>query len=139
MADPLSISASIIAILQLTTSVYRFVSDVKGAPSELARLRDGIGSACTPLYMLRDRLENNDQELTSVYLLGGPDGPLNQFRKLLEQLVSRLAPKEGRWKDLDEFRKTLVWPFKKEEVQALLSAMERQKSVFHLALQNDTL
>ena len=142
MTDPVSLLGSIIAILQLTTSVYKYVNDVKGAPSEVSRLRDSIDSASLPLHLLRDRLEERSQDpawLSSINLLDGADGPLNQFRNLLEQVAFILATRDGKWKGIDKVRKSLAWPFKKGEVQALLDAMERQKSLFHLALQNDAL
>jgi hypothetical protein len=53
-----------------------------------------------------------------------PNGPLEQFKISLE----RLASKAG---------KALVWPFQKGEVNDVLVAIERQKSCFILAQQND--
>ena len=142
MAEPFSVGASIIAVLQLTATVYQYVSCVKDSSHDRSRLRDGIASACTPLYMLRDRLDEADQDasqLPSVRSLGGQNGPLDQFKKLLESLVDRLSCRYGRFKKLDELRRSLEWPFQKDEIEEILRAMESQKSLFHLALQNDTL
>ena len=142
MAEPLSIGASIIAVLQLTATVYKYVNCVKESSQERSRLRDGIASACTPLYMLRDRLDEAGQDaslLSSVQSLGGQNGPLDQFKKLLESLADRLASVDSKYRKLGELRRNLGWPFRKDEVESILRAMESQKSLFHLALQNDTL
>lgn len=57
MADPLGISISIIAVLQLTSTVVQYMNDVKDATQERLRLRDEISSASWTLYMLRERLD----------------------------------------------------------------------------------
>jgi hypothetical protein len=92
--------------------------------------------------MLKDRLDQAGLDpawLSSVLSLNGPNGPIDQFKRLLEQLASTLVSGQGRKKGLNEFGRTLAWPFKKDEINGLLSALERQKSLFHLALQNDNL
>ena len=142
MADPLSVGASIIAVLQLTATVYQYLSSVPDASNERTRVRDGLASACTPLYMLRDRFDEANRDPSwnsSLRALGGSDGPLTQFQKLLEQLASKLHPRNHRFGRLNEARQTLMWPFRTAEVQALLRSIENYKSLFQLALQNDTL
>lgn len=142
MADPLGISASIITVLQLTTTVIQYINDVKEASQERLRLRDEISSASWTLHMLRERLDQPNSDptwLSSLQSLDGPNGPINRFKRLLEQLASKLAPRQGKNKMLKEFGRTLAWPFKKKDIKDLLSALERQKSMFHLALQNDNL
>jgi hypothetical protein len=54
MADPLSISASITALLQLTSRVVQYINSVKDASKECFRIRDEISSASFLLYMLKD-------------------------------------------------------------------------------------
>lgn len=56
----------------------------------------------------------------------------------LIKLASRLA-QHNKKKKLKELGRNLTWPFRKEEIKSLLSALERQKSLFNLALQNDSL
>jgi hypothetical protein len=136
MADPLSISASIIAVLQLTSTVVGYLNDVKDASEERLRIRDEITSASFLLYMLRDRAEQaslGEAWLSTVRSLSVPKGPLEQFKRALEQLAARLAPVNK----LRKFGKALKWPFQREEIKDILSTIERQKSLFDLALQND--
>ena len=136
MADPLCISASIIAVLQLTSTVVQYINDVKDASEERLRIRDEISSTSFLLYMLKDRIQqarSGELWLSSVQSLDVPNGPLDQFRRALEQLASRLAPSKG----LRKIRKALVWPFQREEIKEILSTIERQKLLFDLTLQND--
>ena len=51
MADPLSISASIIAVLQLTSIVAQYLQDVQGASNERQRLLDEVSSVSGMLYL----------------------------------------------------------------------------------------
>jgi hypothetical protein len=86
--------------------------------------------------MLKDRIQqarSGELWLSSVQSLDVPNGPLDQFRRALEQLASRLAPSKG----LRKIRKALVWPFQREEIKEILSTIERQKLLFDLTLQND--
>ncbi|KAI4215997.1 MAG: hypothetical protein LQ351_001493 [Letrouitia transgressa] len=141
MADPLSITASILAVLQLSSEVLRYLHEVKDAPQERVRLRDDLSSACLALSMLKERLEETEKDmssLSSVQLLGGQDGPINRFKRLLELLSAKLMPKDGKMKTVREVSRAVAWPFKSQEVKAMLGETERQKSLFHLALQNDT-
>src|ERR1700722_17660266 len=136
MADPLSMSGSIIAILQLTSTVVQYLNDVNDASEERLRIRDEISSASFLLYMLKDRAEQSysgQAWLSTVRSLSVPKGPLEQFKRALEQLESRLVPLKG----LKNIGKALIWPFQREEIKDILSTIERQKSLFDLALQND--
>jgi hypothetical protein len=136
MADPLSISAGIIAVLQLTSTVVQYLNGVKDASEERLRIRDEITSASFLLYMLRDRAEQaslGEAWLSTVISLSVPKGPLEQFKRALERLATRLAPT----KKLEKIERALRWPFQREEIKDILSTIERQKSLFDLALQND--
>lgn len=89
MADPLSISASIIAVLQLAGTVIQYINDVKEAPRERLNLRDEISSASWTLHMLGERLGQADPDpiwFSSIQSLEGPAGPINQYKQLLDQI-----------------------------------------------------
>lgn len=55
--DPLSISASIIALLQLSSTIIGYLSDVKGGPKELQKIRLEICSVLPMLSILQDQAE----------------------------------------------------------------------------------
>jgi hypothetical protein len=136
MADPLSVTASIITVLDLAAKVTSYLKDVKGGAEERLRLRDELRNTVTLLHMLKDRAEDVEYQGTwapSIQSLGSLDGPLDQFRKILESLVDRLAS-AGKIRSIAQ---ALKWPFDKEHIIVTLNALERQKSLFALALQND--
>jgi hypothetical protein len=136
MSDPLSVSASIVALLSITSTVVQYINDMRHASPERLRLRDEISSTSFLLYMLKDRAcqeKTNPAWLSTVAVLGLPNGPLDHFRAALDSLASKLKPTKG----MDKVAQCVLWPFHKEEIVSLLSTIERQKLCFELALQND--
>ncbi|KAL8716709.1 MAG: hypothetical protein Q9181_008396, partial [Wetmoreana brouardii] len=134
--DPLSVSASIVALLQLTGTVINYLSDIRDGPAELQRIRSEVSSISVILITLQDqadRAKQNDPFCSTLGLLTGSNGPFEQFRDASERLASKLAPVEG----LRKFGKAVIWPFEKEELRQILQTIERQKALFSLAQQND--
>lgn len=130
MSDPLSISASIVAVLQLTATVVRYLNDMKDATNERQRIVSEISSAHDLLSMLKtlaDRSEWGDPRLTTMKSLTAPQGPLEQLKLSLEKLEKLLKP-SGR------IGNAIKWPFQRPEVLKIVAAIERQKSLFTLAL-----
>lgn len=144
-------TASIVAILGLAFTVVEYINDVKDARQERIRLRDEITSASGPLYMLRDRIEQEQMRMSadpdgpsrswmsSVMALASPMGPLEQFKGILHELECQLAPFEGREKQRKNFRKSLTWLLQRRDVEHYILVIERKKSLFQLALQNDNM
>jgi hypothetical protein len=136
MADPLSISASIVAVLQLTSSVIRYANDVRTASEESAALQKELLSITGSLYSLKDIADVTPELYMPVFTtLGTPEGPLDQFKMLLDHMAVKLAPAAG----LKKAGRAIVWPFRKEEFRDMLAATERHKTLFMLALQNDNM
>jgi hypothetical protein len=136
MADPLSITASIVAVLQLTGVVVKYLNDVKDAPKDQHSILVEISSIHGLLFSLNDlvsRAESGEKWLATVRLLNVPGGPLERFKLALEQLKKKLAPAAG----LSGVAKALSWPFQKGEVKGVLTTIGRLKQLFILALQND--
>jgi len=138
MGDPVSISALIIAVLQASATVIRFLSDIKDVRTERERLLNEIVFTQGLLYSLKDKAANQKDtaSLKSLASLGIQNGPLDQFKTALERLGKKLRPVHS---ELGKFGKSLIWPFQKDEVKDILSTIERQKSFFLLALQNSHL
>ncbi|KAL8838546.1 MAG: hypothetical protein Q9170_002088 [Blastenia crenularia] len=137
MADPLSASSGIITILDLASSVVQYLKAVKDASDDRRKLILEIGSITGFLYLLKDSAEASSAPATSTTLqsLCIPQGPLAQFETALNKIASKLRPTHG------SFRRTgraLLWPFQKSEIADILYRIERQKTMFGLALQNDS-
>ena len=134
--DPLSISASITALLQLTGTVIQYLNCVKGAPEDRQRLLLELCNVSSMLYVLEDQAsqaQQGDLWSSTLLSLNGPNGPIEQFKTALERLEKKLRPVEG----LRKIVKAITWPFQKEEIIEILNVIERQKTLFNLARQND--
>lgn len=133
MADPIGISASIIAILQFTGTVVQYINDVKAASQDRQRILNELISASGVLYLLSDLSERPPYGSTWTLTLESLDVPLDQFKEALECLAAKLAPAHS----IRKLEKMLTWPFQKAEIQEILNIMERQKSLFMISLCND--
>jgi hypothetical protein len=128
--DPLSVTASIIAVLQLSAKVLEYLSDVRDAPKERSHCEAEISNLSALLRALRDHVQIGDLSqlwYTAIAELAAPKGPLDQFKQALEALQNKITGE------------TLMWKFKKEEIASILDRIERLKSLVEIALQIDQL
>jgi hypothetical protein len=134
--DPLSVTVSVLALLQLTEKVISYVKQTKDAPKERTRILREASSLMGLLSTLKDLIDDchpSDPWLRATSGLATPDGPLDQYKLALEALVPKVIPFQG-------FRKAgqmLAWKLSKEEVLGLLSQIERVKSLMNIALEMD--
>lgn len=136
--DPLSVTASVIAILQLSNKVLGYLNDVNDASKERAECAIEASNLYSLLLSLRFRLEEGSADklwYTAVRALAVENGPLDQFKQSLELLQTRMT-EGGRLKKACE---ALVWKFKKGEIASTLGRMERLKTLIEIALQMDHL
>lgn len=133
--DPLSISSGIVALLQLTSTVIQYLSDVRGASEGRREVLDEVRCVSGLLLALKelsDRAKWTDSWYTTIEALKVPKGPLEQFRGSIEHLKSKIGSTTS-----TKIPKALVWPFQKAEIKEILQKIERQKALFVLALTND--
>jgi hypothetical protein len=135
MVDPVSLSASIASLLQVASTVVKCINGMKDAPAELKRLMIEVSSTRGILSDLNGLVHSSKTVLVAVQSLNGPGGPLEQLRSSLELLDRKLTPVVG----LNAVGTALAWPFRKGEIRDVLCAIERHKTLFSLALQNDHL
>jgi hypothetical protein len=136
--DPVSFTASIIAILQLTSTVVGYLHDVKDAPKDRARCATEASNLFNLLNNLKYRLEEANVTqpwYAAVRALAVKDGPLYQYKSALEQLRPNVSLDSG----IRKVGNALLWNFKKQEVNAVLSRMERLKTLIQIALEMDHL
>lgn len=146
--DPLSVSASLIAVIQITGSIISFCYDyrqsAKHASKEIVQISDELNSLrdiLDSLLRLAEKAEvegglNGVSQLSTFQLLLKDDGPLWACRRELEKLKEKLEPKgeAGSWRGL---KKVLVWPLKEGDVKKTLGMLERLKSTLQLGLSAD--
>jgi len=134
--DPLSITVSVVALLELTRKVITYVKQTKDAPTDRTRVLQEASSLTGLLSTLKDFVEDCDSQdpwLRATSSLTAPDGPFQQYKLLLETVVARVVPSHGSRR----LGQVLSWMLNKEEVAHLLSQIGRVKSLIHIALQID--
>jgi hypothetical protein len=136
--DGLSAAASVIAVLQLTVSVIGYLNDVQNASKECRQCTIEASNLQSLLINLRYRLEEGQDAapwFTAIRALSVVNGPLDQYKLALEQLLSMVETQHG----VQKVKRRLLWNFKKEEVASIMASMERVKSLVSIALENDHL
>ena len=164
--EPRSVTASLIAILQLTTTVAQYLNDLKDAPKEYHRSGSEVLNLRSLLVKLLYRLEEGETtkheshhrnssngikqgELTpsapnlddiepwyaAVEALNIKNGPIDQYKRALEQLQSKIGPGTS----THDIKKRLLWTFIKAEVTSTMARMERLKTLISIALEMDHL
>lgn len=137
--DPLSVTASIIAVLQLTSTVINYLINAKDASKDQARCATEASNIYHLLTNLKYRLEEAKSENaswhTAVRSLAVANGPLDQYKSALDQLQSKVATAST--SRLHKAGRALVWKSTKDEVANILSRIERLKSLIQIALEMD--
>jgi hypothetical protein len=136
--DGLSDVASVIAVLQLTVAVIGYLNDVKNATKECQQCTIEASNLRSLLINLLYRLEQGqagDPWFIAIRALNIENGPFDQYKQALEQLLSMVEIQDG----VQKFKRRLLWKFRKEEVASILERMERLKGLVSLALEDDHL
>lgn len=136
MAEVLGAISSIIAILELSGTIIDYVHKIKSASADCDRILLEISSVNGFLSSLKElimRAESQSIWLETVKSLDSPTGPISQYETSLKRLELKLKPVIG-WKKAG---KAVRWPFEKAEILEILGNIERQKTFFILALEND--
>ncbi|KAF5857290.1 hypothetical protein ETB97_005974 [Aspergillus alliaceus] len=130
--DPLSFTASLIAVLQATNVVlsicYSYASTTK--PWGLCDEVRNLGGVLERLLSLA-----RQDELPSLRVLCQPGGPLEKTREFLEELECRLAPGDSSRRRA--FASALSWPLREAETRRAMEDIGRLKSTLSLALDAD--
>jgi hypothetical protein len=130
--DPLGVAASIVSLLQLAGTVIKYLNGLKDASEDIKRLVVELCTVRGLLLTIKD-LVSEDSILHGS--LQEQDGVFSQIEASLQLLASKL----GGYSTSTTLRvgTRIRWPLRKDEVKDILSAIERQKSLLSLALQND--
>ena len=136
--DPLSATASIIAVLQLSSKVVGYLTNVKDASKERAQCAIEVANLHSLLLNLKFHLDSenvNTPWYTAVRALAIENGPFDQFKQALQTLQAGMTDRGPSKKVTD----ILMWKFKKDEVESILRRVERLKMLVEIALQRDQL
>ena len=128
--------AAVAQLIEVTSKAVTYFNDVKDAPKDRAKLAREATNLLSLFTDLRYRVEEaspTDPWFTGLKSLGQEGGPLMEFKTAMENIVDKLAPANT------NLKRVLRWPFDKKEIDAILSKVERLKTLIGLALQEDHL
>ena len=136
--DGVSAAASIIAILELSSEVIKYVNSARGASRERKALREELRSCESILHQLKDNVDDSEEGKAwskTLAALEAKDAPLDRLESALSHMnrILRLN------KDTHTILTSLRWPFDEKELKEILSTIEREKSLLQLALTNNSL
>lgn len=139
--DPVSaigLTASVVQLIEAIAKTVSYIKDIKNGSKERARTLQEAASLLGLLTTLKYKVEyadTTDSWFVHVRSLGGPGGPLEQFKQRLEELAKKLKPETG----LRSIGKNLTWGLDKNQVKEILTMIERLKTLIGVALQEDNL
>lgn len=139
--DPLSITASAIAILQVSgviiNACYDYRSRVKDSAKDASRIINELNSLRSIIeslfVLLEEEPENKPSDQSNLQKLAQVGGVLETCKVGLEALEKKLEPKEG-WRAV---RAAVFWPLKEADIAKALQQIDRTKSSLQLALAVD--
>ncbi|KAJ5633265.1 hypothetical protein N7490_009604 [Penicillium lividum] len=136
--DGLSDAATLVALLQLASSVIKYLKNVSNARFQKKELLSALIQArglLSTLVDLTNDVEDEDWSYT-IQSLSAPNGPLSTFQDILEQIARKIGVTTTR-SEISNAIGRLRWPFDQAHVQELLSSLEKLKSYLLLAITND--
>lgn len=137
MGEVLGISASLIAIIQLTGTVtclgWGYISGVKRAPKDLRDLVDELNSLSKVLSIVQDLAADPNKKSTALQKLDDTNGPLKLCARDLEDLRLKLEPRGG----FKGFMDNIAWPLKETDTLQYIARLERHKTLLIFALNAD--
>jgi hypothetical protein len=83
-------AASVIAIVQLSEKVIKYVNSVKGAKDDRGRLRDQVRACSMILLQLQDAAEDADDGEAWTNTVSALSVPLSRLHRALEMAAVRL-------------------------------------------------
>lgn len=112
---------------------------MRDAREDIQKLYDAVKSLETILQKIEDLIERGNLKLNDPTVFTNDTGPLRQAAKELEKLLLDLElPKGKANKTIQKVFQSLVWPFRKKDVEKTVAAVERHKSslVLELGIEN---
>jgi hypothetical protein len=139
MADPLSITASIIAVVQATdyviTSCQTYVGRVKNAAADIDKVFKEA-SLLKGIFLNLQELAQEDPDNERLKDLIGPGGPVAICNEALSAIHAKLQAQASQAR-LTTTRR-LLWPFESKKLDEILERIREQKPNLVLSLETDS-
>jgi len=123
--EPLSITASIVSVIQLTGVVIGYIGEISNASPDRKLILNDIQHCHYLLYCLKDQVEQTQNPPIKDLRW------LVAYKEALEAIAEKMKPSTR----IQKLKKLASWPFDKSEIKDVLSTIERHKSLFLLALE----
>ncbi|KAL9629558.1 MAG: hypothetical protein Q9204_005200 [Flavoplaca sp. TL-2023a] len=135
--EALGVAASLGQLIEFTLKTIKYLNSVKDASKDRTRLLKEVPSLLSLLVSLKTSIDEkqSDTWFDGIKLLAVKDGPLDQLRDTLKQLIDKLKPRKG----LQKVARNMIWTLDKDYCEDLLRQIDRAKSTIGLALHGDTL
>lgn len=134
--EPVGLAASIVTLTKLTKDVLSVVKEAKDASAErksFIREICGLSGQLNTLIELINQAGPADTWLHAVYDLTATEGPLHQYSHALLNIKAKVAPGSS----MRKLGQALTWKVIKDDINSLLSQIERVKSLVAIALEMD--
>jgi hypothetical protein len=124
MADPLSTTSGIVAILQATKAVISYLRDVDEANEHKTRILLELSAIRGILQTINNFTTNATKGDSLLRNIEGLAAPLAEYQSLLSLLEKVLEPSQG----LNRIGKALKWSFESKNVLEGFATIERLDS-----------
>lgn len=114
-------------------TVLEYLNDVKEASEERAKLLVETQATMSILWRLEIHAREDEWKGT-LDALSTPGGPFEQLGQELFRMQKKLNRPADKW---TQHARSLLWYFSKQEINAHFMRIERLKSLFGLALDNN--
>jgi hypothetical protein len=134
--DPLSVSASVSALIGATGVVVGYLRDLKDGDEQRQRLLDEVTNLWAVLSHLGEQVQRKAPTSrysgsTSLKAIYEPDGIIEQCHKTIEDLENCLRPAE---KSSGRLLQKMRWSLSKDEVQRKIDQLHRYQTMINGAL-----
>ncbi|KAJ9493926.1 hypothetical protein H2202_010593 [Exophiala xenobiotica] len=131
--DPVSITVSIVSLIDASYRLCDFISDVKEGGKERMKLLKEVSNLCCTLDTLKERFDGSQKEALSLSrTLGKDDGPIQQCDEIINSLTKTLTSSKHAAGRLVQ---QLKWNFDKREVLQAIEQLHRLQATITQAVQ----
>lgn len=126
--DPLSISASVASLLDLSEKLAKYAWHVKKAPEEIKDVKQTVDGLMPLLYSLEERANEAEAHPSHPWYRGlrrldpgkNPNGPVARLKSNMEDIVQELMPNDD-WKKVTQ---PLTWHWSREKMKSKLREVD---------------
>ena len=138
--DPVTavgLASSITSLVEFSFKIVKYLEGIKEGGKDRRRLNDEVISLWMSLRTLeaqaaRETVDHDDAWLESIQTLAEPNGIFEQIRTSLNQIATKLTSTSASLPA--KVMLTLRWPLDKEEVDRIITRIDRLKNSVILAL-----